>query len=128
METYGFVFFVVAVLAGGGAAWLRSRRSHTEHIVPEVEAAGLSYISSRIPRLWEFGPFPKFRVRVLFIRTRVGPLDGEYWVVRVVRVLDRRGREHTVWVRLTFTAFVLTSFESRPDLKEVAKGVTTGCG
>lgn len=124
METVKIVLVVIAVLAGVGAVWLRSRKPHTDRIIPEVEAAGLSYLSSRIPRLWESGPFPKFRVRVTFVDSQFGPLDGEYEAVRVVRVLDRRGQTHTVWVRLTFTAFALSNFESRPDLGRLGKGAT----
>ena len=124
--TAGIVLVAVAVLAGFGAVWLRSRKSHVDHIVPEVEGAGLTFIASRIPRLWEFGPFPKIHIRVTFIQTEVGPLDGEYSAVRVVRVLDRCGQEHEIWVRLNFTAFRLDTIESRPDLRDVAKEARRG--
>ena len=50
--TAGIVLVAVAVLAGFGAVWLRSRKSHVDHIVPEVEGAGLTFIASRIPRFW----------------------------------------------------------------------------
>ncbi len=95
----------------------RRKKDYKEIIEPTLNRYGYEFVSSKTPKLFNVGPFPKFEVKVGGIQTRTPIGSGEYTEYRIVRFKNMMsGEERESWVKLEFEAFKFRSDTWKPEL------------
>jgi hypothetical protein len=96
----------------------RRKKDYREVIEPLLQRVGYRLLSSKAPKPFDVGPFPKFeemRPRGLETNTPIG--GGEFYQYRVVKVVNSVGEEKRFWVRLNFVAFRPVKIDWIPRLE-----------
>lgn len=124
MKTDVILYFAPIVLAAATFVWWtfsvrrRSRSPLDKYLTPEIEAAGLRFVSSHVCPPGETGPFPtaggtaSHPGAAAFVSTN--------WQFRRVLVEGVKGKKREVWARLMFGG-PIPDIDWQPSLEEIAE-------
>ena len=122
MEIKIIIFIIIALVLIPLIIYLnhksQSSDDNKEDILKELKSKGLELVDITIPKLFDTGPFPKFKVSIGPQTQVMGVRGGKSSRYRIVKYKDKKGREHESWLKIEITAFVVVNMEWSPKLKK----------
>ncbi len=93
----------------------QSADDNKDDITKELRKKKLELIEIKLPKLFETGPFPKFKIS-FGVQTEVMGVSGEKTRIRKVKYIDKKGATKESWVKIETTAFKIVKMEWLPEL------------